>query len=190
MPQRRAREILITTPKGTDLRLSIERRGFFKDTTITTDKWGNLPTGEVAVGPVENSLEGKLVCDLAVGGVGPIEKPVTILCKHGIAARIEGEDEAVVETIKKALSTDRLASTVGEMAVGLNPKAGILHEFLEAEKVSGTVHIAFGRNIDYPTGGKNDSANHMDFLMGKPTVTAVFPDRREKKIVVDGENVL
>jgi leucyl aminopeptidase (aminopeptidase T) len=185
-----AKEITVTTPKGTNLRLSIEGRGFFTDTTISVDKWGNLPTGEIVVGPVENSLEGELVCDLAIGGIGLIKNPVTILCKQGEVVEIEGEDEAVVASVKKALSTDKLASTVGEMALGLNPKARILQEFLEAEKVSGTAHIAFGRNIDYPTGGKNDSTNHMDFLMDKPTVTAVFPDKRQIEIVVDGKNVL
>jgi len=185
-----AREIMVTTPGGTDLRLSIEGRGFFKDMTITADKWGNLPTGEVTVGPVENSLEGELVCDLAVGGIGLVKDPVAITCKHGEAVRVEGADEAVVAGVKEVLSVDRLASIVGEMAVGLNPKARMVQEFVEAEKISGTAHIAFGRNIDYPTGGKNSSANHMDFLMDKPTVTAVFPDKRRKEIVVDGKNVL
>jgi len=184
------KELRITTPKGTDLRLSIQGRGFFKDTKITSDKWGNLPTGEILVGPIENSLEGKLVCDLAVGGIGPIKNPVTILCQHGEAVKIEGKDDTVVTAIKKALSTDKLASMVGEMALGLNPRATIQQEFLEAEKVLGTAHIAFGQNIDYPTGGKNDSANHMDFLMDKPTVTAIFPNKKQKDIVVDGKNIL
>ena len=39
----------------------------------------------------------------------------------------------------------------------------------------GTVHIAFGDNTDMP-GGKNNSANHMDFMMGKPTVKAITED--------------
>jgi leucyl aminopeptidase (aminopeptidase T) len=58
---------------------------------------------------------------------------------------------------------------VGEFAFGINPKARLIEEFLETEKIIGTVHIAFGDNTDFP-GGKNDSANHMDFLMDEPTV--------------------
>ena len=184
-----AQEIRITTPRGTDVRLSIKGRGFFKDITITREKWGNLPTGEVIVGPVENSLEGRLVCDVAIGGIGPIKTPIIISCEHGEAVRIESKDSEVVAKVKKNLSIDRMASIVGEMAIGLNPKARIVQEFLEAEKVYGTAHIAFGNNIDYPTGGKNNSANHMDFLMDRPTVIAVFPDGREQKIVVDGRMV-
>lgn len=184
-----AQGIRMTTPNGTDVRLSIRGRGFFKDMTITREKWGNLPTGEVTVGPVENSLEGKIACDLAIGGIGPIKRPLTIICEHGEATEVEGEDSGLIAKVKKSLSIDRMASIVGEMAVGLNPKARIVQEFLEAEKVSGTAHIAFGSNIDYPTGGKNNSANHMDFLMDRPTVMVVFTDGRELEIVVDGKIV-
>ena len=62
-----------------------------------------------------------------------------------------------------------MASYVGEFAFGLNRKARIHANFLEAEKVYRTVHIAFGHNSDYP-GGMNNSATHMDFLISSPTV--------------------
>jgi len=185
-----AREILLSTPGGTELKLSIAGRGFFKDTTITRDKWGNLPTGEVAVGPVETSLKGKLICDAAIGGIGLVGKPLEIRCEHGRAARVECTDERTLAKVKEALSTDRMASVVGEMAIGLNPKARLMEEFLEAEKTLRTAHIAFWRNIDYPTGGKNNSANHMDFLMRESSVTAVFQDRRKLDLVADGKIVV
>jgi leucyl aminopeptidase (aminopeptidase T) len=82
-----------------------------------------------------------------------------------------------------------MASVVGEMAIGLNPKARIVDEFVETEKVYGTAHIAFGRNIDYPTGGANDSANHLDFLMSEPTIVAVFPDEK-RELVRDGRVII
>jgi leucyl aminopeptidase (aminopeptidase T) len=66
-----------------------------------------------------------------------------------------------------------MSSVVGEFAFGINPKARFVDEFLETEKIHGTVHIAFGDNTDFP-GGKNDSGNHMDFLMDKPTVKAIM----------------
>jgi leucyl aminopeptidase (aminopeptidase T) len=178
--------IRITTPSGTNLHLSITGRRFFTDTKITNEKWGNLPTGEVLVGPVENSLEGTLVCDLAIGGIGPLPHPLTIQCHHGRATHVDGVDSQVVEKANVALATDAMASIVGEMAIGLNPRARIVMEFLETEKVYGTTHIAFGRNIDYPTGGRNDSANHMDFLISEPTVTAGYADGRERIILDEG----
>jgi len=181
-----AEVITISSPAGTRLSLSIKGRGFFKDTTITNAKWGNLPTGEVTVGPIENSLGGILVCDAAVGGIGSISKLLTIECHDGRAVSIRGDEKRVVGAVERTLGTDKMASMVGEMAIGLNPKARIVHEFLETEKVWGTAHVAFGRNTDFPTGGKNNSANHMDFLINKPTVEAVFPSGESRRLVSEG----
>lgn len=178
--------VRVTNPSGTDLRLSIAGRRFFTDTKITNEKWGNLPIGEVLVGPVENSLEGTLVCDLAIGGIGPLAHPLTVRCRNGRAIHVVGGEAHVAEKVEVALATDAMASIVGEMAIGVNPKARIVTEFLETEKVYGTAHIAFGRNIDYPTGGRNDSANHMDFLIGEPTVTVGYADGRERAILDKG----
>lgn len=183
---RGALKIEIKTPQGTNINLSIQGRGFFKDTTITKKKWGNLPTGEVTVGPVEDSLEGKIVCDMAIGGIGLIQKNLIIVCEKGRVIRLEGGSKRVLKKVRMVLSTDNMASVVGEMAIGLNPKARIVNEFLETEKVYGSAHIAFGRNIDYPTGGKNNSTNHIDFLMSEPTVIVGFPDGKGIELVRDG----
>jgi len=182
-----AEKMVMTAPGGTDVEMSIRGRGFFTDVKITNQNWGNLPTGEVTTAPIENSLEGKLVCDLAIGGIGPIEEPITIDCKNGKAVSINGRDKRVLDQVKKTLSTDSMASIVGEMAIGINRKARIVKYFLESEKVFGTAHIAFGRNTDFPTGGRNNSTNHMDFLVSKPTVRVLYPDGRSQEIVVNGE---
>ena len=185
-----AEKVLMTAPGGTDVEMSISGRSFFTDMEITNQTWGNLPTGEVTVGPVENSLEGKLVCDVAVGGIGPIEEPIAIDCKDGKAIDIRGEDRRVLDQVRKTLSTDAMASIVGEMAIGINRRARIVKYFLETEKVYGTAHIAFGRNTDFPTGGRNNSSNHMDFLVNKPTIKVLFPDGRSQEIVVNGKVTL
>ena len=184
-----AQRIEVTTPKGTNVELSIQNREFFKDATITDEKWGNLPMGEVTVGPIENSLKGVIVCDLAIGGVGLIENNLKIISEEGKVKRLIGEGlpKTVLGKVKRALSTDMMASVIGEMGIGLNPKARIMTEFLESEKVYGTVHFAFGRNIDYPTGGENNSANHMDFLLSEPSVIAYFSDVEEREIIRDGQ---
>lgn len=185
-----ANSLLLSTPRGTSLKMSIKGRGFFKDMIITNDKWGNLPTGELTIGPVENSLEGVLVCDLAVGGIGLISTPVEIKCSRGKAVSVVCADREVQRRVKKALSTDRMSSVVGEMAVGLNPKARLVEEFLETEKMLNTAHIAFGRNIDYPTGGKNASGNHMDFLVDNPDVSVVLEDGEKIDLLIKGKIVV
>jgi aminopeptidase len=180
-------KLKISTSAGTKLALSVKERPFFTDTALDWKlmKWMNLPTGEVIVAPVEDSLEGKLVCDLAVGGIGPVAAPVTLKVKAGKVDAATCKDAAVLRRVQDSLHTDAMAKVVGEFAFGINPKARFIEEFLEAEKMHGTVHIAFGDNTDMP-GGKNNSGNHMDFMMDKPTVAAENADGSKIKILVDG----
>ena len=60
-----------------------------------------------------------------------------------------------------------------------------MNEFLETEKIKGTIHIAFGDNLDYPS-GKNNSGNHMDFLISKPTVKAHMKNHLAAEILKEG----
>jgi aminopeptidase len=78
-----------------------------------------------------------------------------------------------------------MSKVVGEFAFGINPKARFVQEFLEAEKVLGTVHLAFGDNTDMP-GGKNNSANHMDMMLSKPTIKATTCEGKVFPVMVDG----
>lgn len=177
----------LTTHAGTDLTLRVEARPFYTDTIMDWVRmsWMNLPTGEVIVAPVEDSLNGKLVCDMAIGGIGLIEKPVTIHARNGKVENVNTENAGVLKKIKAALNTDTWANSVGEFAFGINPKARVVEEFLETEKILGTCHIAFGQNTDMP-GGKNQSANHMDFLMNKPTVKATFTNGKTAIVLSEG----
>jgi leucyl aminopeptidase (aminopeptidase T) len=177
----------ITTPAGTKLSLNASGRPFFTDTIIDweTLKWMNLPTGEVILAPVEDSLEGTLVCDMAVGGIGPLKKPVKLTVHKGKVEKTECEDKQVLKRVQDSLNTDATSSTVGEFAFGINAKARFVEEFLEAEKVLGTVHIAFGDNSDMPS-GKNPSRNHMDLLMSKPTVKATNKDGSTFQALTNG----
>jgi leucyl aminopeptidase (aminopeptidase T) len=60
------------------------------------------------------------------------------------------------------------------------------NQFLETEKIKGTCHIAFGNNTEFP-GGKNQSQNHMDFLIAKPTIEVTFGSGKKKKILASGK---
>ncbi len=178
----------ITTPSGTKLSLSVKDRPFFTDTMLDWKlmKWMNLPTGEVIVAPIEDSLEGKLVCDVAIGGIGPINTPVTIKVKHGKVDAVTSENTEILKKVQDSLHIDAMAKVVGEFAFGINPKARLCEEFLETEKMLGTVHIAFGDNTDMP-GGKNNSANHMDFMMNTPNVRAINEDSSVIDVLVNGK---
>jgi len=183
----RAVKIELLGPSGTRLSLSVKERPFITDTKFDwkTKQWMNLPTGEVYVAPVENSLSGRLVCDMAIGGIGPIKTPVEIVAKDGKAQKVMSNNKAVLRGVRDTLATDEWSDIVGEFAFGINPKARFVEEFLEAEKILGTAHIAFGHNTDMP-GGKNPSKNHMDFLMSKPTVKIIKENEKTVAIMESG----
>jgi len=177
----------ITNPSGTNLALSVEGRPFFTDTIINweTLKWMNLPTGEVIVAPEEDSLEGTLVCDMAVGGIGPIKAPLKLTVRNGKVKDSSSADQQVLKRVKDSLNTDERSDIVGEFAFGINPKARFVEEFLEAEKMLETIHIAFGNNSDMPE-GKNKSTNHMDLLISKPTVKVINKDGSSMTALANG----
>lgn len=180
-------KVEITNPAGTKLSLRVDGRSFFTDTVIDkkTMKWMNLPTGEVLVAPVEDSLSGELVCDMAIGGVGPIETPVVLATRNGKVQESRCKNARILKRVRDSLSTDENSNIVGEFAFGINPKARFVEEFLEAEKILGTIHIAFGNNSDFP-GGQNPSRNHLDFLISKPTVEILNKDSSRRGILSEG----
>ncbi len=182
-----AESVDITSPSGTELTMSVKGREFFTDTKLNwkTLKWMNLPVGEVIVGPVENSLNGILVCEEAIGGIGRLKENVVIEAEDGRVQDVTSKNKTVLRRVKKALATDDWSSVIGEFAFGLNPQARMCDEFLETEKIKGTCHIAFGNNTDFP-GGMNPSFNHMDFLISKPTVYVTMKNGDRERILASG----
>jgi leucyl aminopeptidase (aminopeptidase T) len=179
--------IEIRNAAGTSFSLSVEGRSFFTDAAIDrkTMKWLNIPTGEITVAPVENSAQGQLVCDMAAGGIGPLETPVSLTVQNGKVQDAVSKDPKVLSKIRDSLNTDDHSSTIGEFAIGINPKARLSEEFLELEKIFGTIHVAFGNNSDFP-GGQNPSRNHLDLLIAKPSVKAFNKDGSSIDILSEG----
>jgi leucyl aminopeptidase (aminopeptidase T) len=165
-------EVLITTTKGTNLKLSIENRigygredGFFyKDKKI-----GNLPAGEAFIAPIEDKTNGKLVADLSVAGVGKLEdEEIFFEIENGKIIKIDGKNKA--KEFEKIINSvnDKNTFITCELGIGANDKAIISGIVLEDEKVYGTCHVAFGNNISF--GGKNTVAFHSDCVISKPTI--------------------
>lgn len=184
--------VIVKAPAGSDFELRVQGRTWFSDTFLNWKemKWMNLPTGEVLVGPIETSMKGTLVCDLAIGGIGPIKKKVTLVVKDGLVEKIECDDNEVLKIVRETQATDEMAKQVGEFAFGLNPKARIVEQFLESEKVGNAVHVAFGNNMDYPGIVANNSANHQDFLIDKPTVDIIYSNGGSRRVMEKGKLLL
>jgi leucyl aminopeptidase (aminopeptidase T) len=179
--------VKVKSPIGTDLTFKTSNRPFFTDTYIDreTTKWMNLPTGEVIVAPLEESLEGTFVCDLAIGGIGPLNNPFKLITEKGMVKKTFSVNKSILYRVNKSLKTDEKSNIIGEFAIGINKKARLAQKFLELEKIFGTIHIAFGKN-SYMPGGKNLSTNHMDFLISKPTVEIIKEDGKQIIIMKNG----
>jgi leucyl aminopeptidase (aminopeptidase T) len=72
--------VRVTTPLGTDLRLSVAGREWITDNGLLRGHgvYGNLPAGEVFVAPVEDSAEGMLVVDESLPGLR-LTEPVRLV---------------------------------------------------------------------------------------------------------------
>ncbi len=163
------REVRVTTSLGTDLTFSIEGRKARRSTGILVNPgdWGNLPSGEAYIAPVEGTANGVVVVDGSMAGIGLLKQPIKIVFRDGIAEQIEGGSEAakLSELLSKYGSEAR---NLGEFGIGTNPGARVSGVILEDEKVLGTVHIALGSNFDF--GGRVRAPVHLDGIIMRPNV--------------------
>jgi leucyl aminopeptidase (aminopeptidase T) len=178
--------VRITAPGGTKIALDITGRDFQTDARIERGQMGNLPSGEIWCAPIENGADGTIVCDGSIGGLGQVPSPVTIRVSKGQIEWIGGDAKEFIERIEKLVHVDEMASVVGELGIGINPKARITGILLEDEKAGKTAHIAFGENKQMP-GGMNDSKTHRDFLFHRPTIIAEHSDGTVHTLLSDGE---
>ncbi len=203
-------KIQITAPGGTDIEIKLDKQVKFDTDCVIVPpnvygkpgKFGNLPVGEVwsqkgeiiqvlnkQTGkmenqhyPVKQNANGKLVCDVTVGGyTGKInpEKPIIVQFKDGILTDFQCKDPALECIRKDILSSQQrysLPTVLEEIGIGLNEKARITGNMLEDEKIRGTCHLAPG-NI----------RSHVDMLVNKPTITITYKNGARKEIIRKGD---
>lgn len=186
-----AKEVNVKTELGTDISIGTKGRkpkaddGDFR----LPGKGGNLPSGEVYISPELGTSNGTLVFDgsITLEKTLVIKDPIRLQIKDGFVTKIDGKDEAKqlakyieeaekkpFEMVKKgelegskAKEYSMNARNIGELGIGLNPKAKIVGNVLEDEKVMGTVHFAIGSNYDQDA----LALIHSDGIITKPTVT-------------------
>jgi aminopeptidase len=161
--------IRVQAPAGTNITMPIKGRHAHASSGLFREKglWGNLPTGESYLAPIEGVSNGLVVVDGSMASVGMVREPIRIVVKDGYAEEITGGKEAkrLIELLEPH---GKDARTVAEFGIGTNDKAILTGVILEDEKVMGTIHIAFGDNKSM--GGSVRVASHLDGLIKKPTV--------------------
>jgi leucyl aminopeptidase (aminopeptidase T) len=146
--------------------------------------WGNVPSGETFIAPLEGTAEGVVVINGSIPGrvIGKGEefflrfengKVADIFPMDSPSARLLFEKQIDVAKMQGDTNWANLA----EIGIGINPAVGRLNgNMLLDEKCAGTAHIALGANNFM--GGTVNSAIHCDMVVRKPS------------ILVDGKAIL
>lgn len=202
-----ADSIRVTAPGGTDIKVPVTGRIPMSDDGDFTKggSGGNIPAGEVFISPLPGKSEGIIVFDGSISlnsGDMITEKPIRVIFKNGYITEITGGKEAkllresIEEGEKKAYEFEaagnisagegesyaRNARGLGELGIGLNPKAEIRGNMLEDEKAFHTCHFAIGSNYDNDA----ESMIHLDCLVRNPTIIINYPDGTNAVIEQDG----
>lgn len=162
----KASEVEIRTRAGTHLTFSIRGRRAHSDTGIfhKPGDFGNLPAGEAFIAPLEGTAHGHVIVDGSM--IDTLHGRIELRMKKGEATEILGKHS---EKLAKMLEeVGEKAYNLAEFGIGTNPKARLIGNVLEDEKVMRTCHIALGDNSTF--GGKVHAGIHVDGILLKPTV--------------------
>jgi len=181
---RQAKKIRAKTPSGTDLVADLNPNYRWVKTSgiISTEKWGNLPGGEIFTTPGE--VNGTFVIDGVVGDYlcakfGDLKaNPLTISMKGNRVIEAHSANKELKDDFWAYTHTDENSNRVGEFAIGTNIELkDVIGEILQDEKYPG-VHIAFGNPYGAHTGAEWYSSTHIDVV------------GRNFDIWVDGEQIM
>jgi aminopeptidase len=167
---RKARQVRAKTAAGTDLTADLNPNYKWLKTSgiISSEKWGNLPGGEIFTTPGE--VNGTFVIDGVVGDYlcskfGSLrDTPLTVRMKANRLTDVHSENRELETDFWSYTHTDANSDRVGEFAIGTNiDLKDVIGQILQDEKYPG-VHIAFGNPYGAHTGADWDSSTHIDVV--------------------------
>ncbi len=165
-----AKAIRARTAAGTDITADLNKDYKWVKTSgiISTQKWGNLPGGEVFTTPGE--VNGTFVIDGVVGDYlcakyGDLkETPLTVLVKGNRVIEAQSTNKELEDEFWKYTHTDENSDRVGEFAIGTNiGLKSVIGNILQDEKLPG-IHMAFGNPYGAHTGAQWYSSTHIDVV--------------------------
>ncbi len=173
-----AEEIHIKTKAGTDLYYNVKGlKALCADGNYTKQGYGgNLPAGEVYIPPNGKKVNGTVVIDASSRNhthTSLIKKPIKLTIEEDMITEIKGGEEAkeLEKTLNWAANRAKYPNRVkriGELGIGLNPKAKIIGSTVIDEKALGTAHVGIGSN--YWFGGEIFTIIHLDQVFKDPEI--------------------
>jgi leucyl aminopeptidase (aminopeptidase T) len=166
----KAKYIKATTEKGTAIEgeFSPRLRWFKTSGLISSEKWGNLPGGEVFTAPY--NVNGTFIIDGVVGDYlckkyGNLkDSPCTVEIRDSRMKEIYCSNKELENELWKYCHTDENSDRVGEFAIGTNIAVKqIIGHILQDEKFPG-IHLAFGHPYAEYTGADWISSTHIDVV--------------------------
>ncbi|HEY8348059.1 MAG TPA: aminopeptidase [Symbiobacteriaceae bacterium] len=158
-----AAEVRLVTGNGRHvLRMSIAGRKAISSTGVyrKPGQFGNLPSGESYLAPVEGTAEGEMLVNGSIAGIGRLDAPVLLKIAGGRLIAAEGPEG---DRFLAMLDKSPMGRNVAELGIGTNDKARLTGNILEDEKIYGTVHVAFGSNDTF--GGTVKAGVHLDAVV-------------------------
>jgi len=193
----RARRLTASTPAGTHLTATFSREIRWLKTSgiISTEKWANLPGGEVFTSP--ERVDGVYVVDGVLGDwlapkYGDMQDhPLSV---HIVDSRIAGvtcSRPEILDDFNAYTATDENSNRVGELALGTNLAVkDVIGQILQDEKIPG-LHLAFGHPYAEHTGAKWRSSTHIDIVGRRFDVELDgVPIMKDSRFLVDDETLL
>jgi leucyl aminopeptidase (aminopeptidase T) len=165
-----AKAIRATTAAGTNITADLNKDYKWVKTSgiISTNKWGNLPGGEVFTTPGE--VNGTFVIDGVVGDYlcakyGDLKAtPLTVQVKGNRITEAHSDNKELEQEFWKYTHTDENSDRVGEFAIGTNIGLhSVIGNILQDEKLPG-IHMAFGNPYGAHTGAQWYSSTHIDVV--------------------------
>jgi aminopeptidase len=166
----RSRRVTAKSAGGSDLVAAFdpEIRWLKTSGIISTQKWGNLPGGEVLTAPAR--VDGVYVADGVVGDYlcaryGDLrENPLSIRIEDSRIVDLACARQDLLDDFRAYTRTDENSDRVGEFAIGTNLAVDhVIGNILQDEKLP-TLHLAFGHPYSEHTGAKWKSTTHIDVV--------------------------
>ncbi len=166
--------IRVVTDSGTDITFDLKGCKWFMDTGMCLESGcsSNLPAGELYIAPKD--ANGVFVVDGSMSSFGLLDSPLGFTVKNRYVTDIRGNNAEMLNSILDKVG--KKARNIAEFGIGINPKAKLIGNVLEDEKVGGTVHIALGDNSTF--GGDVIAGIHLDGIIKEP------------ELFVDGERFI